>query len=131
MPKQMGEITVDHRASPGLPEDVAIWAGYDPKQCGEGKVFVQDILHCSHCDCIVVKNNARTRERALCMECDNRTGHYICDSCDYIRKQPGYVHFPYRKYIDDYLHVAGNPCLTGVPFPTLPHELLVPKPKEP
>lgn len=54
MPKQMGEIVVDHRASPGLPEDVARWAGYDPEQCKEGKVFVQDTMTCSHCTNIVV-----------------------------------------------------------------------------
>ena len=127
MPKQMGYLMVDHRASPGLPEDVARWAGYDPAQCGEGKVFEQDTMTCSHCNCVVVKNNARVRERAKCMECDNREGHYICDPCDWIRRQPGYVHTPMKKYIDDYLHVYGNPCLTGVKPPPLPSEILKPQ----
>lgn len=54
------------------------------------------------------------------MECDNKTGHYICDVCDWERKQPGYVHTPFKKYIDDYLHVTANPCLTGVILPVVP-----------
>ena len=49
MPKEMGVLMVDHRASPGLPEDVARWAGYDPKQVGEGRVYEVATLHCSHC----------------------------------------------------------------------------------
>ncbi len=124
--RQMGEIVVDHRASPGLPEDVARQAGYDPALCKEGKIFVQDTMTCSHCKCVVVKNNARQRDRAKCFQCDNREGHYICDGCDFIRNQPGYSHTPFVKWVDDYLHVAGNPCLTGVLPPPAPLDLLQP-----
>jgi hypothetical protein len=49
MARQMGYLMVDHRASPGLPEDVARWAGYDPKLAGEGKVYEVDTMSCSHC----------------------------------------------------------------------------------
>jgi hypothetical protein len=75
MPKEMGYLMVDHRASPGLPEDVARWAGYDPKLVGEGKVYETKTLCCSHCNACVVPHPDRIRPRALCMECNNREGH--------------------------------------------------------
>lgn len=108
--KQMGYLMVDHRASPGLPEDVARLAGYDPKQCGEGQLYEVDTLCCSHCNACVVPNVMRTRPRAKCMECDNAQGHYICDGCDFIRNQPGYVHAPFKKFIDETIDRAmGSP----------------------
>lgn len=121
MAKQMGELMVDHRASPGLPEDVARWAGYDPKWAGEGKVYRVATLSCSHCDGKGVPNLFRTRERAKCMECDNREGHYICDACDYLRSQPGYVHAPYKKIVDDMRNQAAKTIMGS------PSELLLPK----
>lgn len=115
MTKQMGHLMVDHRASPGLPEDIARWAGYDPKLCREGKVFEADTMTCSHCKCAVVKNPLRVRSRALCMECNNREGHYICDGCDFARTQPGYIHTPFEKIIDQHLNEAANPSRQGSP----------------
>ncbi len=111
MTKQLGYLMIDHRASPGLPEDVARWAGYDPVLVGEGKVYEVDTLCCSHCNACVVPNAMRTRARAKCMECDNREGHYICDGCDFLRTQPGYVHAPFKKTIDTALNrtVMGSP----------------------
>lgn len=111
MAKQMGYLMVDHRASPGIPEDIARWAGYDPKLTGEGKVYEVDTLSCSHCDAKVVPHPQRVRARAKCMECDNREGHYICDGCDYLRTQPGYVHTPFKKVVDETLNstVMGSP----------------------
>lgn len=117
MPKQMGYLMVDHRASPGLPEDVARWAGYDPKQVAEGKIYEVDTLHCSHCDGTCIPNVMRTRPRAKCFECDNSEGHYICDACDYLRNQPGYTHTPYKKIVDE-LHntaVMGSPSKLILP----------------
>jgi len=98
--KQMGELVIDHRASPGLPEDVARWAGYDPLFCREGKVYETETLHCSHCDAHVVKNPFRTRDRHYCAKC---AGHYICDGCAYQADQAGYVHTPYKKVVDNLL----------------------------
>lgn len=103
MPKQMGEIIVDHRASPGIPEDLALQLGYDPATVAEGKILKTYTLHCSHCGGHGIPNPWRTRPRALCMECNNREGHYICDACDFERSQPGYVHNPEKKQIDDKL----------------------------
>ena len=87
-----GYLFVDHRASPGLPEDIARKSGYDPKHCGEGKLFEAATLTCSHCGCSYVKNPLRTRERAYCQKCD----HYICDGCDSVRHNPDYKHLPYK-----------------------------------
>jgi hypothetical protein len=118
--KQMGYLMVDHRASPGLPEDVARWAGYDPKRSGEGKVYEIDTLACSHCPARVVPNIMRTRPRALCMECDNTQGHYICDPCDYLRTQPGYVHKPFVQAVDEMRNAAAKTVMGS------PTKLLMP-----
>lgn len=101
--RQQGYLLVDHRASPGLPEEVARWAGYDPKLCGEGKVFEADTLKCAHCPAVVVKNPLRTRERHSCVKC---SGRYVCDPCAFLASQPDYVHTPHKKTIDDTLNRA-------------------------
>jgi hypothetical protein len=93
---------VDHRFSPGLPEDVARQAGYDPKLCGEGKMYESATLTCSHCKISYVKNPFRTRDRSYCQKCD----HYICDGCGYEAAQPEYVHLPYAKVVDITLELA-------------------------
>jgi hypothetical protein len=96
-----GEVFIDHRASPGLPEWVARLAGYDPEQCKEGKLFEGATLVCSHCLARVVKNVDRTRERAFCLACAN---HYICDMCDFERSQPGYIHKSFEAKRDEALN---------------------------
>jgi len=112
--KQMGYLMVDHRASPGLPKEVARKVGYDPDLCGEGKVFEADTLSCSHCRGSVVKNPFRTRERPHCTKCD----HYICDGCAYLASQPDYVHTPMSKVIDDLKNQAVMGSPSGLLFPT-------------
>lgn len=97
MTKQAGYLFVDHRASPGLPEDVALAAGYDPKLCREGKIYEADTMACSHCPNVVLKNPLRERERHYCAKC---SGHYICDPCAYMATLPDYVHTPFRQIID-------------------------------
>lgn len=103
-----GYLMVDHRASPGLPEDVARKVGYDPRFCQEGKLFEAASLTCSHCKGVVVKNPLRTRERHNCMKCG---GHYICDGCAFEATVSDYVHTPFDKVIDDTLRQAalGSP----------------------
>jgi len=104
--KQMGYLLVDHRASPGLPADVARLCGYDPRLSGEGKVYEADTLACSHCGGTVVKNIFRVRERHACMKC---SGHYICDGCAYLAAQPDYVHTPISKQIEVRKAAMGSP----------------------
>src|SRR5258705_10022052 len=112
MAKQMGYLMVDHRASPGLPEDVARQVGYDPKLCREGKIYEADTMYCCNCHGHVVKNPFRTRER------HSYKGQYVCDGCAYLLSQPDYVHVPLAKQVDD----AKRQEQPGSPM-----QLLVPK----
>jgi hypothetical protein len=110
--KQMGYLMVDHRASPGLPEDVARWAGYDPKLAREGKVFEADTMTCCECHNWVVKNPERTRERHSCS-----CGNYLCDGCAFRLSLPDQVHKPLARVIDEVKkqEALGSPSLL---FPT-------------
>lgn len=99
--KQMGYLMVDHRASPGLTEQEALIAGYDPRLSGEGKVYEADTMTCAHCKNVVVKNPFRTRDRPHCYQCD----HYICDICA-VKAKTEDVHMPFTKFIDITLNKA-------------------------
>lgn len=112
--KQMGYLMVDHRASPGLPEDIARLCGYDPKLSGEGKVYEADTLSCSICKGTVVKNIFRTRERHSCKV----TGRYICDGCAYLQSLPDYVYVPFEKVVDNLKNQAALGSPKGLLFPT-------------
>ncbi len=81
---------VDHRASPGLPDDPLM---------GEGQLFETKTNHCSHCGTVVIMNPLRTRERAYCRSCDK----YICDNCGIEQNLPDYVHKTYKQQIDESL----------------------------
>jgi len=106
-----GYLLVDHRFSPGLPEDIARQSGYDPKQCAEGAVMEMATLTCSHCKIVYVKNDFRTRERCYCQKCD----HYICDFCGAASKQPEYSHLPFDKLVDITLNLAERGIVMGSP----------------
>jgi len=97
-----GYLIVDHSASPGLPADVARQSGYDPRHCGEGRVFEAATLTCSHCKCTVVKNPLRTRDRTYCSKCD----HYLCDVCAMATAQADYVHVPFEQLAEAVLRHA-------------------------
>lgn len=103
-----GYLMVDHRASPGLPEDIARASGYDPQFCKEGKLFEAASLTCSHCKISVVKNPLRQRERATCFKCG---WHYVCDFCAAEMREPDYNHTPYEKVVAAVLRQAalGSP----------------------
>lgn len=107
MSKQQGYLMIDHRASPGLPEDVARATGLDPKLCGEGKIFEAATLTCSHCKVAMVKNPLRTRERGHCRKCN----HYICDGCVAKSRLPDYSHVPFEKRVQDTMALAAKGIL--------------------
>jgi hypothetical protein len=92
-----GYLFIDHRASPGLSEEVAKKAGYDPFLCREGKVFEAATKACRHCRSVVIMNPERKRVRNYCVKCSNG---YICDLCAEAMRQPGYVHAPFEKLVD-------------------------------
>ena len=102
--RSLGYLIVDHRASPGLPEDVARRSGYDPSLVKEGKVFEADTYTCAHCKSTVVMNKERSRKREECRKCSN---HYICDWCYAETQMPDYSHLPYDKKVD--LVMSGKP----------------------
>lgn len=70
-----GELLIDHRNSPGVPQDLLIASGLPP-EAGRG-VYESATYTCGHCQAIVVMNANRTRERHVCRGCM----HVICDGC--------------------------------------------------
>jgi hypothetical protein len=97
MTQSKGYLFVDHRASPGIPEQQARQMGLEPSLVGEGKVMEADTLFCAHCNAPVILNPLRTRARAYCMAC---AGRYICDLCNAERLRPDYKHLPFREIVD-------------------------------
>lgn len=92
-----GYLIIDHRASPGLPADIARMNGFDPHHTGEGKLFEAASLTCRHCKTVVIKNPLRMRERENCPKCSN---HYICDFCAAEMRQPDYNHLPFEAKVE-------------------------------
>jgi hypothetical protein len=89
--RQQGYLLVDHTASPGLTEEQARFAGYDPTHCREGKKYETHTLRCAHCATGVVPNPFRLRERHYCAKCGDPP-KYICDICAFKASMPDYVH---------------------------------------
>jgi predicted RNA-binding Zn-ribbon protein involved in translation (DUF1610 family) len=102
-----GEVFVDHRASPGIPAELARRLGYAPEQVKEGAVFEAPTLGCPHCGANVVMNPLRTRERAHCYQCNS----YICDWCDAARHEPDYAHVTIQQIKE--LVASGKYLLSG------------------
>lgn len=101
-----GELFMDHRASPGLPEE---WVRkymprLDPRLVGEGTVFEAPTMGCAHCQTVVIMNPDRKRSRAYCFQCNR----YICDTCDAARHHPDYVHKPFASVVEDILRGHAN-----------------------
>jgi hypothetical protein len=89
-----GYLFVDHRASPGIPEEQARRMGLPP---GAGRgVFEAPTLGCPHCGSHIVMNPNRVRERAHCFQCNM----YICDWCEAARAHPDYVHRTIKDLAD-------------------------------
>jgi hypothetical protein len=71
-----GELMVDHRASPGLPDDFYAKIGLaGPSFNGRG-LAEMPTMTCCHCNAVVVLNPQRTRERGHCWKCND----YVCDN---------------------------------------------------
>jgi hypothetical protein len=91
-----GWLLLDHRASPGIPAEIARQIGLDPKLVAGGKKAEAATLSCSHCGGAWVKNPKRVRARDYCKKCD----HYICGGCAYLTTLPGYVHQRKEQRLD-------------------------------
>jgi hypothetical protein len=87
MSQCFGYLTIDHRASPGIPGSKAL---------GEGTLFEADTRTCNHCKGVVMMNPDRTRTRFTCPKCDK----YCCDLC-----AAGYhqnlICVPFDRIVDD------------------------------
>jgi hypothetical protein len=100
--KNEGYLFVDHRASPGIPEDWARRAGLDAKLVGEGKMMEAATLTCAHCRTIVIMNPERIRERAQCWKCNA----YVCDNCSLAMRQTGYEHRTFEELVEQWLSAS-------------------------
>lgn len=95
---------LDHRASPGIPPDVARKLGLLPHEVGEGALFEGATLTCKHCGNSYNKNPRRIRAREYCKKCD----HYICDGCAKEACSPTYIHRSKEEVIDSALTSASR-----------------------
>ena len=98
MKQREGYLLIDHRASPGIPEDLAVAANLPPQYLREGKILELATLTCSHCKIPQIKNPLRTRERASCPKCFK----YLCDLCGMAYQQT-FVCRPWDQVVDDVL----------------------------
>lgn len=89
-----GEMTMDNRYGPGIPDELLIAAGI-PVGAGRG-LFEAATITCSHCQYVFLKNPQRIRERAYCRKCD----HYICDGCGAALAQSGICR-PFKQIMDE------------------------------
>ena len=74
--RKEGYMMIDHRASPGLPENFMRNLGFNAPTSGEGKLLETAIAVCCHCNTGVVLNPLRQRDRNHCTKCDA----YVCDN---------------------------------------------------
>jgi hypothetical protein len=113
-----GYLLIDHRASPGIPEEVALQIGLDPRLVKEGRTLEAATMTCAHCKSTVMKNPWRTRERASCMKCG---GKYICDNCALEARLSDYDHTPFVKKVD----AAKDAEAKGLAFVMQPPKTLI------
>jgi hypothetical protein len=74
--KREGFLSIDHRASPGMP--------------GMPALYEAATACCAHCGAVVVLQPLRTRPRGHCRKCDA----YVCDNCTGDCR-------PFAKVLDD------------------------------
>lgn len=81
-----GELYIDHRNSPGLPDEIARAAGL-PLGAGRG-IYEGPIYTCGHCQrgvTVVVTAFGGREHRHLCKACN----HVICDTCAEEKRRTG------------------------------------------
>jgi hypothetical protein len=93
MAQREGYLFIDHRASPGLPDDMARRMGILPGS----SVNELATLTCCHCGTAVIKNPFRQRERASCPKCSYK---YLCDFCAAKTREIDYIHISREVRID-------------------------------
>lgn len=105
-----GYLEIDHTSSPGISEsDIPAQLKDSAITVPEGKKFQADIQQCSHCQRGIVLNASRVRPRAICPYCY----HYICDSCDKLRRATGQC-IPFKKILDDSQKIVEQSVNRGI-----------------
>ncbi len=92
-----GYLIIDHRNSPGIPEELARRSGLPPGAVREGGVLEMKTKRCRHCGGVVVLNPERFRARHTCVGCG---GEFICDGCKAASLEPGYIHRSFEHLAD-------------------------------
>jgi hypothetical protein len=93
---QQGVLEINHRYSPGVPEEVMVKLGM-PKEAGKKDSVVEyATFTCADCQKVVIINPKRTRPRGYCPKCN----HYICDECEAIRFASGGVCRNFNNAVD-------------------------------
>lgn len=128
MRRDGGYLIIDHRNSPGLPEEVALAMGLDPKLVGAGKILEASTVTCAHCKGTVMKNPLRTRERTYCPKCRDTSDNarYVCDGCALEMRMPDYTHTPFEKKREDHVTLEAKRHLIVEPGPDRTPQVGVP-----
>jgi hypothetical protein len=108
-----GEAEIDHKASPGLPPNMARRMGFNPSDVGEGTVHRAATAFCPHCGSHVMLNPLRQRERNCCFKCNS----YICDGCAAIASTPDYQHLTFAEIAEKVQ--SGRFTIAGTSMSTL------------
>jgi hypothetical protein len=105
MPKRnQGYLELDHRNSPGLPEDF-LARRHLPKEAGRG-VYEAETFTCGHHPGVVIVAPERMRrERVTCWKCDR----WLCDRCAAIHKATGGDCLNYDAFIAQAQELASRP----------------------
>lgn len=93
-----GYLCIDHRNSPGVPEEITHAQGLPAEAGSADTIFETAVATCGHCEAQVYLNSNRTRERYFCSSCN----HYICDSCK-ADQVSGKACYPFKAMVGDLL----------------------------
>lgn len=109
-----GYILVDHRESPGVPDEQMLPAGF-PVGSGRG-LFESATFTCPYCNAVVVLNPNRSRPRNY----DAATNHLICDGCQSL-KDTGVALKTMQQIADELLNTPlGDAVASGaIPPPSI------------
>lgn len=97
-----GYFLLDHRDSPGVPDEVAIKTGLPP---GAGRgLFEAPTYTCSHCQTVCIVKLPRETEVPYCPKCD----HHICNTCGKLRALNGGACKTFKQVCDEILAQASK-----------------------
>jgi hypothetical protein len=106
-----GYLLIDHRNSPGVPEEVMVSTGLPTFAGKKDSVFECATFTCADCETVVYINPKRNRARGYCPKCD----HYLCDDCEAERFASGGVCRNRKHMIDRILNMlAARPISSEV-----------------